>query len=42
MRIGEPSDPGLIILNRKSIELVVLVIDGLREGFIFCFSPRLG
>ena len=36
MRIGEHSRlvPDLITLNRKSIELVLLVVDGLREGVI--------
>ena len=46
IRIGEHSspDPSLITLNRKSIELVLLVVDGLREGVILWlrFGPRLG
>jgi hypothetical protein len=44
LSIGEHSDPGLITLNGKSIELVPLVVDGLREGVILWlrFSPRLG
>jgi len=36
-------DPALITLNRKSVELVLLVVDGLRESLIlrWPFGPRL-
>ena len=35
-------DPALITLNRKSVELVLLVLDGLRESLIlrWRFGPR--